>query len=280
MSARILRALGTIVVLFGSSFLGAYLGSQVAQRLQPAGENAFLSPVASWWLWTTHDTAGFYTFILDILTGLVAMGGGLLAIFTYHLWASGEGQLKANRRSAFAALQSAKVARESFARLERPYVYIFGLHWADSDRTTPGGAAVALSYQVANYGRTPAQLTEARVGFTVGTTPAAADLLGVHNAHPLSESPILTANETRVIDRHELPEGISEGDGGILVELAGDPSIAPLPNISGGDLFIRIIIRYSGPFTRDHETSACWIWRQGDQNPALYRNGAAYSYIH
>ena len=95
---------------------------------------------------------------------LLAILTFFLVLFTYRLWrstdklwAAGERQIAVARDSADAAKEAADAARDqtlNFAKLERPYLYIFN----------PSGLEIDLNqeepfhyfkYSVANYGKTP-----------------------------------------------------------------------------------------------------------------------------
>ncbi len=140
----------------------------------------------SWWDWTTHDSAGFYTFVLDVLTGMVFVAGAFLSVYTYRLWEAGERQSKLARQATFANIIAAKAAKksaESAFEAERARFYAVinenSLKWiTDYAEQTfipprPDDAPVKfqVSYTFRNYGKTPGIITETAIGCTVAEEP-------------------------------------------------------------------------------------------------------------
>jgi hypothetical protein len=112
---------------------------------------------------SSHYTQQFFS--AKLTDWLLAILTFFLVLFTYRLWrstdklwAAGEKQIAVARDSADAAKEAADAARDqtlNFAKLERPYLYIFdarGLN-IDQDQEDPFHY---LNYSVANYGKTPA----------------------------------------------------------------------------------------------------------------------------
>jgi hypothetical protein len=59
---------------------------------------------------------------------------------------------------------------------------------------------------------------------------------------------------------------------------SADGAEANIPILKDGDdFFFHIMIRYRGPFTTRHETSACWRWDDSTLGLIKY-GGAEYNY--
>jgi hypothetical protein len=135
--------------------------------------------------WQSSQTTTLNEFFSAKLTDwLLAILTFFLVLFTYRLWrstdklwAAGEKQIAVARDSADAAKEAADAARDqtlNFAKLERPYLYIFnarGLN-IDQDQEDPFHY---LNYSVANYGKTPALVESASIGVNVGVAPKEPD---------------------------------------------------------------------------------------------------------
>lgn len=66
----------------------------------------------------------------------------------------------------------------------------------------------------------------------------------------------MVSNEKRTKLSLDVPETIAIGE-----YADEDTPPMPVPELTGEDEFyVRIVIKYRGPFTTDHETSACWRW--------------------
>jgi hypothetical protein len=151
----------------------------------------------------------------------------------------------------------------NFAKLERPYLYIFnarGLN-IDHDQEDPFHF---LNYSVANYGKTPALVESASIGINVGVAPKQPD--AVVGWHDFLVSPLFVTGERRDNPTTSVPDDIEIGD--YADENTGP---FPIPWLKGEDeLFFWIKIKYGGPFSKDHETSACWRWDSGSHRLVLY----------
>jgi hypothetical protein len=69
-------------------------------------------------------------------------------------------------------------------------------------------------------------------------------------------SPLFVTGERRDNPTESVPDDIEIGE-------YGDENIGPypVPSLKGDEqFFFWIKIKYSGPFSKDHETSACWRW--------------------
>jgi hypothetical protein len=224
--------------------------------------------------WLSSDPPTHNEFFIGKLTDwLLALLTFFLVLFTYRLWRStdklwlaGEKQIAVARDSADAAKEAADAARDqtlNFAKLERPYFYIFnarGLN-ADDDRGDPFHF---LNYSVANYGKTPALVESASIRISVGVKPKQPDpILGWHD---FLVSPLFVTGERRDNPTASVPDDIEIGD-------YADENTPPYPVPwlkNEEQFFFWIIIKYSGPFSKDHETSACWRWDSESHRLVLY----------
>jgi hypothetical protein len=98
----------------------------------------------------------------------------------------------ANKTSDAAVIQ-ANAAKDTLTKLQRPYIYVFGverLEWAKKELGPP-----FIQYIVANYGQTPAEITYLNVGFADVETiemPGRADA-----DNELVVSPVLPSNHEK-----------------------------------------------------------------------------------
>lgn len=151
---------------------------------------------------------------------------------------------------AKAAVDAAQQQAENYLRLERPYLYIFNIkgpvHITDVE-----DPYYTLEYSVANYGKTPARVHEVLISRGFGIVPTKPTINGWYYWY----SPLLLSGERNDKLDISLPESIS-------VDLDGDENGQWLSfqEPDGEHFFVRIIAKYSGPFSANHETSACWRW--------------------
>jgi hypothetical protein len=251
--------------------------SDQMKKLNPEIALGFLVATIFWisiLAWQSSETSAHNEFFTGRLTDwLLAILTFFLVLFTYQLcrstdklWLAGEKQIAVARDSADAAKEAADAARDqtlNFAKLERPYLYIFnarGLN-IDDDREDPFHY---LSYSVANYGKTPALVESASIGINVGPAPKQPDpILGWHD---FLVSPLFVTGERRDNPTASVPNDIEIGD--YADENTGP---FPVPSLKGEDeFFFWIKIKYSGPFSKDHETSACWRWDSDSHRLVLY----------
>jgi hypothetical protein len=215
--------------------------------------------------WLTKDAAGFFTFLL------VLVGGFQVVLFYVQLRLIRESlddakiAADAATVAANAATRQAKIAEESFAKLERPYIFIFDVGIFQIDGKSPvGDPRVYVTYSVANYGKTPAIIKYA------GGVMHAARHTGVVEAgpdtpipfaynHNLITSPIITSGEVRT----GIEQDVASGSIDFKFDETGD-DLVPIVKLYD-DLFMWIILTYRGPFTDHHETSMCWRWEEGDR---------------
>jgi hypothetical protein len=163
---------------------------------------------------------------------------------------------EAAKESADAAKVQARVASDTLANVQRPYVYVFG---ADRLLTSPEVPALTpyVEYSVVNYGQTPAVIEIVNVGYFSGQTPEIP--LRVDFDHQLVISPIMPPHDRRDMREPILEQFIGENLG-VIVDLVKQTT-HPLPRLTPNEsLFFRVMVSYSGPFVQGYETSTTWIW--------------------
>ena len=229
------------IALGGSLFWGAYgpnVTNDALEHLTPSEIESRPHPTKE----ETEAALARYTLWLAILTG------GLVVV------SAGQGffLLRADKTARITA-EAAQAQALNFSKLERPYLYVFnpkGLKLKE-DVEDP---FFYVEYDVANYGKTPATIEAVFAGITVGTLPG--EIGSVRRWDSLLRLPIMVPDEKRTKLSLNVPETI------VIGEYADEntPPI-PAPELNGDDMFyVRILIKYRGPFTSDHETSACWRW--------------------
>lgn len=160
----------------------------------------------------------------------------------------------AARDAAKAADASAQTAQESFTKLERPYLFVYGVTTIMQDSHRVGGLKPFVKYNIANHGKTPAIMESAAIGFSVNSTSPEAPL-PIEREHQLATHPIFAAGEVREGIEELLPLGIG------VITTGNDRMLIPdLISESGSEeeLFLVIYVRYKGAFTQGHETQCCW----------------------
>jgi hypothetical protein len=182
---------------------------------------------------------------------------------------------RAASRSAVATVAQTKIARDTLAKVQRPYIFVYGVSRL---MTRPDVRALTpfVEFMVANYGQTPAIIENVGIEFSEGEFPHAP--LRVDEDHELLTKPIMPPNEKREGLIERLPQTFIDEDLGIVVDLERQISY-PLPKISpNAELFFRVIVYYSGAFSDGHKTSACWRWHPVDHLFTQY-GGRDYNYL-
>jgi hypothetical protein len=273
-------------------FLGCFLTVAVfavgmtfeSSRRQPSQSNATSQSAngnhdhteeGSFWDWVSHDAAGFFTL------WLVIVGAGQAGLFLWQLRYMAKGMkdatitARAAQRSAVATAAQAEVARDSAIKLQRPYVFVFGVsEFLATDK-------FYVNYTVANYGAIPAILEDVFVGFVFSDRGALEVPPRIWDDHDLAISPIFEAGAKRNTLTEFIPTGMDTGGSIIVTDSAGGferARIAPEWNVpSNSDVFFRVVIRYRGPFSGGHETSATWLCERGSPQ-LIQRGGEDYNY--
>lgn len=226
---------------------------------------SLFSPIAYPWEWLTRDASGFFT------ASLFVIGGLQLWLFYYQLKLIRQ-SLEPAQQAAKAAADATKNAEEAFAKLQRPYVYIFGVHKLEYDDADPVADVPHVKYSVANYGKTPAAIRIIVAG--IGTHPEQPlDPLQQDYrddpSHDLLARPVLAPNDVRSGIRVHAPDGID------FVHSHGEV----IPKLTGGDqLFVWIMLNYRGPFGEAYVASACWRY-DGLTNRLVRWGGDVYNYV-
>lgn len=216
--------------------------------------------------WLTKDAAGFFTAALTV----VGIGQAVLFFFQLRFMRLGMRDAtiaaRAATRGAIAAVAQAKVARDSAIKLQRPYIFIFDVEEFRSD-----WSRFYVDYTIANYGAIPAIIEEAFIGFVTSPNGEIEFPLRVGDDSALVTNPILKAGESRTKLSEPVPDEMDTGGVIVVVSPRGEPikeRIAPVWDAPDGhDVFFRIVVRYRGPFSAGHETSATWLC----QGPNLLR---------
>lgn len=211
--------------------------------------------------WLTKDAAGFFTF------WLVVVGFGQAILFFIQLRYMRKGMDDATRAAraaedaAKAGMDQAKVAERALTELERPWVFVFGPKYATTD-----GEEFFVEYTVANYGKMPAIIEGASLGFVFDAADGGPQLpLNLDEDHSLVSSPILSAGEERPLREYFPANPRGEVSFRMIHEGTDEQSLIRTPSVEiglGHRLFFRVIIPYRGPISRGHETRANWLYRE------------------
>ena len=184
----------------------------------------------------------------------------------------------AAKESADAAVQQAKIAETALTQLERPYIFIFDVKEFGFD---PETSEYFVEYSVANYGKMPAIIEGAYIGFEFSDRADPPSPTLMDDSHTLMTAPILQAGEKREKIREYVPTGLTTGDIEIDVTCADGPfGIIPVFDVpKGNDVFFRAIIEYRGPFSRGHRTGALWLANYPAAGQLAQRGGDDYNYV-
>ena len=205
-------------------------------------------------IWAIVDFLQTYNGAMTAATIVIAAFTTVLGVFTVKL--------------AYFTKKSVRIAERALTDLERPYIYIFGAKGVELESGNPNWF---LKYSVANYGRTPATIETISTKISVGALPE--NPAAIAGWHCLLATPILTPNGVESDIREWFPDGIDAKEYTDEYTQRGE---AWMPDLKDGESFyFWIKIKYRGPFTWDHETSACWRWERS--RLALY-SGDQYNY--
>jgi len=198
--------------------------------------------------------------MIGLTAGLVLVGFFQVIMF-YRQWRAMREGVADSARAATAATGQAKIAQNTFEKVERPYLYIFGVEhlrleeMADEDGAPAYGGTV--NYTVANYGKIAGIIEEVFVDLCTwgDAAPGGAPLVDLK--HTLMSNKIFPPGHERKVTDYACggPEYfLRQEDGPNVVLKAGEA------------LFCHILIRYRGPFTQGHKTSACWKMGPSDNS--------------
>src|SRR5215472_4648990 len=152
------------------------------------------------------------------------------------------------KRAAEAAAKAARVAEKALLDLERPYVFVHGMHGVEAlpqDEYRP-----RIVYNVSNNGKLAARIDTVSIACGPGNNGSFPPLR-LQDRHRLLERPILSADEQRSRIFHDLlGENFITRD-----DLNGASGIAY--DVDDGVIF-QVLIEYRGPSGRSHETGQVW----------------------
>ncbi len=150
--------------------------------------------------------------------------------------------------------------RQAFARLERPYIYIFGVNQFEIDNDPPKPNNPHVKFTVANYGKTPATITITAAGISTFHEPLDPLIVDYRDdpAHDLLVRPVISPGDVRSNLRTYSPDNMPfrpprERD---VFQLKYDNLIPELTSREFAFVWIRI--HYRGPFGDGYATNACW----------------------
>jgi hypothetical protein len=239
----LLGSLLTVAVLA----IGLVLGSSSSNSPQSSNKGS-----ESIWQWIIHDAAGFFTFAL-VVVGIVQ-----LCLFYWQLRLINKSLVPAED-AAKAAVTQADIAKDTLTKVQRPYVFVFGVDRLQTGNKVPA-VTPFLKFSVANYGQTPAVIENVGAGFYAGEFPEAP--LRVDDDHDLLVSPVLRPGEFRENLHAIIPEPFIAEGLGIIVNIE-EGTTYPVPKIEPNeDLFFRVTVQYRGPFSDEHITSATWVYHK------------------
>jgi hypothetical protein len=221
---------------------------------------------ATWWQQASEPISLF-------TLGLILVGLAQLLLFLWQLRLIRESltdakeAAQAGTAAANAASRQAKVAEESLAKLERPYLFVFNVSPLKvKENEQEYGHWLTVTYTVANYGKIPAVIKHAQAGLSVFTEPQSPPPLDYH--HNMVASPIFAAGEARPDNQASM-----QWDGGVL----NDEYENLFPDLGKEELFFWVIITYRGPFSDQHETRACWRYDEDTNRFIGPHGGREYS---
>ncbi len=263
-----------VAVAFAASFSGMQLSQQGHNNLDVSKILTNQNQQESFWDSVFHDPVAAFT------GALVIVGGVQAGLFLWQLdlirrsLTDAKEASDAAKISADAATRQAKATEESFAKLERPYLFVSGVWILDFDTDFD---EFFLQYGIANHGKIPAIVERAWIGFTIdnGGNPPHAPL--IDDSHNLFVSPIIEPGGVRLLKEY-LDRSIAVESGDVSVDLSSGKS-TPTPRLAIGDdfqIFFRVTIAYRGPFTSGHETASLHLHMGG--GAFAQRGGNEYNY--
>lgn len=198
----------------------------------------------------------WYTGALFVTTfGLMIVTGGLWMMALRQARDTKE-SLAIAAQSAAAARDSADVARQTFTRLERPYVFINEISGLKGPSETVRGSHIR--FNLANLGRSPAFVTDLW-----------AELFITANPIPREVQQLFFADESL----HKMGDIIS-GDGKIENFVCYMPAAVTekLDDIENRDtyLLLKAQILYTDIFGQKHHSSAHWLYHADKDYFASY----------
>jgi hypothetical protein len=196
--------------------------------------------------------------LIGLTAGLIVVGAIQIIMF-YIQWRAMRDGVNRSAQAAGAATDQAKIAQDTFEKVERPYLYIFGIGRLEIEEimvefTGPEDVGF-VNYIVANYGKVAGIIEEVFVDLCTSSEVAPLGAPLVNLGHTLMSNRIFPPGHERKVKDYAC-----DGPEYFLREEDG-PNVVLKP---GEALFCHILVRYRGPFTQGHETSACWKMGPGD----------------
>ena len=154
-------------------------------------------------------------------------------------------------------LVTGRVARENsefLARMERPYIYLFGAYKLQIHEKVSDGDTPFIRFHIANYGRTPGRLEMFELSLCSGKNGPDKPLTDAWTPFRMRQ-PVYAPNREQTFSE-TLPDGMG------YTQPTEHELVPKLED--NNQLFLWVKVRYRGPFTpiKDapiYETSACWV---------------------
>jgi hypothetical protein len=221
----------------------------------------------------------FFTKGLFVATVVLAIATVALGVFAFLQSRDMKASIRVAAKGARAAGEAANAAHAQveltdihFKRLERPYVYIYGVH-----RFIAGAENAGAQYTVANFGKTPAQVTVLAAGISFAAEPLDNLIVDYRDdpEHPLLVEPVLSPGDMHQRLYLKAPDNLEfghyqTGAGNVLID---KPRLNP-----GESAFVWIQISYRGPSGDGYMTSACWRY-DGLTDRLVKWGGENYNYM-
>jgi hypothetical protein len=175
--------------------------------------------------------------------------------------------------------RTVRVAERSLTEVERPYVFVFNVHFMAGDVLNPPELypMPSILYTVANYGKTPAIIenveSAARIQVFVPN-----DLMEENVGMSLVVSPIMQSGEVRSDLIKDTRASFDPARGVREIALKPDGAYAVPQFRNDENIFFRIVVRYRGAFTGRHESAFCWRYDTDDQ-AFIQHGGEEYNYL-
>jgi hypothetical protein len=145
--------------------------------------------------------------------------------------------------------RSVRIAERALTEVERPYVFVVGVEHPIVELRERG---YGVRCAIGNFGRTPAVIERVSGGFSYGRASGPDERPEViEPPHPLLSANIIGEI---ISDIEHTIEGIGIG--------FSQYDRRPIPFRNDVPFFFWLVIEYSGPFTRGHIISSCWMYDQ------------------
>jgi cell division protein FtsL len=216
-------------------------------------ENSYLYDL---WKWATHDAITVYTFFLALFTAVLSATAIVQIRYLIRADYVARRSSIAARRAANASIRQARIAEAALTQVERPYIFIWGMfsHAPKATFTSTTGVGLpvviqdnaAFVYSVSNRGKLAAVVETVLIACGYENNGRCPPLIIIGD-HKFVQMPILSPEK----DIENITHNVAWRE----LDRAN-----PSPEFRDGLIF-RVVIYYRGPFTKGHETSQCWQWR-------------------